>query len=338
MNTGYYEEARAWREWLLRAVAGSPKQMQIMYGIAGERRLYEIELPWLKGYENSTPVRVGNAAHDQVQLDVYGELLDALHQARKGGLAPEQSGWELQLAIVEQLEEMWHQPDDGIWEVRSGPEQFVYSKVMAWVAFDRSISSAERFKLRGPIARWRKTRDAIHKQVCDMGYDKDLKSFMRSYGSKEVDASLLLIPAVGFLPATDPRVIGTVAQVEKTLMKDGLVQRYDTSKANDGLPPGEGMFLACSFWLVDAYLMMGRQKDAVELFERLLALRNDVGLLSEEYDTTAKHLCGNFPQAFSHLALVNSASNLGRDGRPVEQRCDTEEGTDAKESAAAPST
>jgi GH15 family glucan-1,4-alpha-glucosidase len=338
MNTGYYEEARAWREWLLRAVAGSPKQMQIMYGIAGERRLYEIELPWLKGYEDSTPVRVGNAAHNQVQLDVYGELLDALHQARKGGLAPEHSGWELQLAIAEQLEEMWHAPDDGIWEVRSGPEQFVYSKVMAWVAFDRSIRSSERFGLKGPLARWRKTREAIHKQVCEMGYDKGLNSFVRAYGAKEVDASLLLIPAVGFLPATDPRVAGTVAQIEKTLMKDGLVQRYDTSKADDGLPPGEGMFLACSFWLVDAYLMMGRQKDAVDLFERLLALRNDVGLLSEEYDTTAKRLCGNFPQAFSHLALVNSASNLGRDGRPVEQRCDTEDVTEsAKTVASAPS-
>jgi len=325
MNTGYFDEARAWREWLLRAVAGSPKQMQIMYGIAGERRLYEVELPWLKGYENSTPVRVGNAAHHQVQLDVYGELLDAMHQARKGGLAPEKSGWELQLAIVEQLEEIWHKPDDGIWEVRSGPEHFVYSKVMAWVAFDRSIKSAQRFDLKGPIDRWQKTRDAIHEQVCEMGYDKELNSFMRSYGAKEVDASLLLIPAVGFLPADDPRVVGTVAQVEKTLMKDGLVQRYDTSKANDGLPPGEGMFLACSFWLVDAYLMLGRQTEAVALFERLLALRNDVGLLSEEYDTTAKRLCGNFPQAFSHLALVNSASNLGREDRPLEQRCDTDD-------------
>jgi len=335
MNTGYYEEARAWRKWLLRALAGSPQQMQIMYGIAGERRLYEIELPWLKGYENSTPVRIGNAAHQQVQLDVYGELLDAMYQARKGGLAPEQSGWELQLAIVEQLEEIWHKPDDGIWEVRSGPEQFVYSKVMAWVAFDRSIRSAERFKLKGPLERWRKTRKAIHDQVCAMGFDQELNSFVRSYGAKEVDASLLKIPAVGFLPPTDPRVVGTVAQVEKTLMKDGLVQRYDTSKANDGLPPGEGMFLACSFWLVDAYLMMGREKDAVELFERLLGLCNDLGLLSEEYDTKEKRLCGNFPQAFSHLALVNSACNLGRDGRPLEQRCDNEDA--AKSAKVSPS-
>ena len=324
MNTGYYDEARSWREWLLRAVAGSPKQMQIMYGIAGERRLYEVELPWLKGYENSSPVRIGNAAHSQVQLDVYGEMLDAVHQARKGGLAPLQSGWDLQRAIIEQVEEVWHKPDEGIWEVRSGPEQFVYSKVMAWVAFDRTIRSAERFKLDGPIEHWRKVRDTIHKQVCEEGYNAELNSFMRSYGATEVDASLLLIPAMGFLPATDPRIVGTVERIEKTLMKDGLVQRYNTSKANDGLPPGEGMFLACSFWLVDAYLMMGREEDAIKLFEKLLGLCNDVGLLSEEYDTEEKRLCGNFPQAFSHLALVNSACNLGREGRPVEQRCDKE--------------
>ncbi len=336
MNTGYFGEARAWREWLLRAVAGSPEQMQIMYGIAGERRLYEIELPWLPGYEDSKPVRIGNGAHEQMQIDVYGELLDALHQARRGGLAPEQSGWALQLAIVEQLEELWQKPDSGVWEVRSGPEHFVYSKVMAWVAFDRSIRSAERFNLKCPLERWRNTRDAIHDQVCEKGYDKDLDSFVRSYGSKEVDASLLLIPAVGFLPAKDPRVAGTVAQVEKTLMKDGLVLRYDTSKSSDGLPPGEGMFLACSFWLVDAYLMVGREKEAVELFERLLALRNDVGLLSEEYDPKEKRLCGNFPQAFSHLALINSACNLGRDGRPVEQRCDTEDAFEAAKRAPPP--
>ncbi|BAQ18613.1 glycoside hydrolase family 15 protein [Methyloceanibacter caenitepidi] len=333
MNTGYYDEARSWREWLLRAVAGSPRQMQIMYGIAGERRLYEFELPWLKGYENSTPVRIGNAAHDQVQLDVYGEMLDAVHQARKGGLAPLQSGWDLQLAIIEQVEDVWQKPDEGIWEVRSGPEQFVYSKVMAWVAFDRTIRSAERFKLEGPIERWRETREAIHKQVCEQGYNKELNSFVRSYGSTEVDASLLLIPAMGFLPATDPRMVGTVEQIEKTLMKDGLVQRYDTSKASDGLPPGEGMFLACSFWLVDAYLMMGREKDAIALFERLIGLSNDLGLLSEEYDTEAKRLCGNFPQAFSHLALVNSACNLGRNGRPVEQRTNTEKAAAPKKTA-----
>ncbi len=326
MNTGYFDEARAWREWLLRAVAGSPDQMQIMYGIAGERRLYEVELPWLPGYEKSTPVRIGNGAHQQTQIDVYGELLDAIHQARKGGLAPEKSGWELQLAILGHLEGEWQKPDEGIWEVRSGPQNFVYSKVMAWVAFDRSIKSAERFKLDGPIDRWRDIRKTIHEEVCDKGYDKDLNSFVRAYGSTQVDASLLLLPAVGFLPADDPRIAGTVAQIEKTLMKDGLVQRYDTSKSNDGLPPGEGMFLACSFWLVDAYVLLGRHDDAQTLFERLLSLCNDVGLLSEEYDTGAKRLCGNFPQAFSHLALVNSACNLGRDGRPLEQRSDCEDG------------
>jgi GH15 family glucan-1,4-alpha-glucosidase len=330
MNTGYFEEARAWREWLLRAVAGSPAQMQIMYGIAGERRLYENKLPWLPGYEKSAPVRVGNAAHQQTQLDVYGELLDALHQARKGGLAPEESGWELQLAILEHLENVWQNPDEGIWEVRSGPQHFVYSKVMAWVAFDRSIKSAERFKLKCPLDRWRKIRETIHAEVCAKGYNKELNSFVRSYGSTEVDASLLLIPAVGFLSAEDSRIAGTVAQIEKTLMKDGLVQRYDTSKTSDGLPPGEGMFLACSFWLVDAYMMLGREGDAVKLFERLLSLSNDLDLLSEEYDTSAKRLCGNFPQAFSHLALVNSACNLGRAGRPIEQRTDCEEGASAK--------
>ncbi|MGH6737042.1 MAG: glycoside hydrolase family 15 protein [Methyloceanibacter sp.] len=339
MNTGYYDEAHAWREWLLRAVAGSPNQMQIMYGIAGERRLYEVELPWLPGYEKSAPVRIGNGAHQQTQIDVYGELADALHQARKGGIAPEKSGWELQLEILHHLEGQWQKPDEGIWEVRSGPQHFTYSKVMAWVAFDRSIKSAERFKLSGPVERWHDIRKTIHAEVCQKGYDKGLNSFVRAYGTKEVDASLLLLCPVGFLPADDPRIAGTVAQVEKTLMKDGLVQRYDTAKSNDGLPPGEGMFLACSFWLVDAYVAMGRHDDAVKLFERLLNLRNDLGLLSEEYDTNAKRLCGNFPQAFSHLALVNSACNLGRDGRPVEQRTDCEPGSDAKapgKQAAAP--
>jgi GH15 family glucan-1,4-alpha-glucosidase len=335
MNTGYFGEARAWREWLLRAVAGSPNQMQIMYGIAGERRLYEVELPWLPGYEKSAPVRIGNGAHQQTQIDVYGELLDAIHQARKGGLAPEKSGWELQLAILEHLEGQWQKPDQGIWEVRSGPQHFTYSKVMAWVAFDRSIKSATRFKLKGPLDRWHEIRRTIHAEICDKGYDNGLNSFVRAYGTKEVDASLLLLPAVGFLPADDPRIAGTVAQVEKTLMKDGLVLRYDTSKSNDGLPPGEGMFLACSFWLVDAYVLLGRRDDAVKLFERLLALRNDLGLLSEEYDTDAKRLCGNFPQAFSHLALVNSACNLGRGGRPVEQRSDCETGASATSSGTA---
>jgi GH15 family glucan-1,4-alpha-glucosidase len=322
MNTGYYEEARAWRDWLLRAVAGSPNQMQIMYGLAGERRLTELELPWLPGYERSVPVRIGNAAYRQLQLDVYGELLDALHQARKGALAPDESGWALQIAILTHLEECWREPDQGIWEVRSEPEHFTYSKVMTWVAFDRAIRSAESFGLAGPVDRWRELRQAIHSEICSRGFDTELGSFVRSYGSKNVDASLLLVPAVGFLPPHDERIVGTVNMIERTLVEDGLVQRYDTQRARDGLPAGEGMFLACSFWLVDAYVMLGRRDDATKLFERLLTLRNDLGLLSEQYDTELERLVGNFPQAFSHLALVNSACNLARAGKPTEQRCD----------------
>jgi len=320
MNTGYYEEAAAWRNWLLRAVAGSPDQMQIMYGLAGERRLVEIELPWLPGYEDAAPVRIGNDAHRQLQLDVYGELIDTLHQGRKGGLAPDESGWALQRAILHHLEQAWRRPDHGIWEVRSDPKHFIYSKVMAWVAFDRAVKSAEEFKLAGPVDHWRQLRRRIHDDICRYGFDADLGSFVRSNGTSEVDASLLLLPAVGFLPADDPRIRGTVAMVEQRLMRDGLVRRYDTVRSDDGLPPGEGVFLACSFWLVDAYVLLGRHDDARALFERLLALRNDLGLLSEEYDPDARRLVGNFPQAFSHLALVNSACNLSRAVKPAEQR------------------
>jgi len=320
MNTGYYDEARAWREWLLRAVAGSPNQLQIMYGLAGERRLVELELTWLPGYEGSQPVRIGNDAHRQLQLDVYGELLDTLHQGRKGSLAPDESGWALQRAILADLEQRWCEPDNGIWEVRSEPVHFTYSKVMAWVAFDRAIKSAKAFGLSGPIERWRALRLAIHTEVCHRGFDAERGSFVRSYGAKDLDASLLLLPVVGFLPAADPRIRKTVELIERTLVRDGLVRRYDTLQSNDGLPPGEGMFLACSFWLVDAYSMLGRHDDATRLFERLLALRNDLGLLSEEYDTRNGRLVGNFPQAFSHLALVNSACNLSRAGQPAEQR------------------
>jgi GH15 family glucan-1,4-alpha-glucosidase len=320
MNTGYYEEARAWRDWLLRAVAGSPNQMQIMYGLAGERRLVELDLPWLAGYERSLPVRIGNDAHRQIQLDVYGELLDALHQARKGALAPDESGWALQIAILTHLEQRWHEPDRGIWEVRSEPEHFIYSKVMTWVAFDRAIKSAETFRLKGPVDRWRELRQVIHSEICTRGFDVELGSFVRSYGSKNLDASLLLLPAVGFLPPQDKRIVGTVNMIERTLVEDGLVRRYDTVRATDGLPAGEGMFLACSFWLVDAYVMLGRYDDATKLFERLLALRNDLGLLSEQHDTKHERLVGNFPQAFSHLALVNSACNLSRMRKPAEQR------------------
>jgi GH15 family glucan-1,4-alpha-glucosidase len=322
MNTGYYEEARAWRDWLLRAVAGSPDQMQIMYGLAGERRLFEFDLPWLAGYEHSSPVRIGNDAHRQLQLDVYGELVDVLHQARKQALAPTESGWALQLAMLDHLEKCWREPDHSIWEVRSEPKHFTYSKVMAWVAYDRAIKSAEQFGLDGPLDRWRALRAEIRADICSCGYDDALGSFVRSYGAKDPDASLLLLPNVGFLPPDDPRIRGTVAFIERTLLQDGLVRRYDSARTDDGLPPGEGLFLACSFWLVDAYVMLGRYDDATRLFERLLALRNDLGLLSEEYDPQARRLVGNFPQAFSHLALINSACNLSRFEKPAEQRAE----------------
>jgi GH15 family glucan-1,4-alpha-glucosidase len=320
MNAGYYDEARMWREWLLRAVAGSPRQLQIMYGIGGERRLTEWQVPWLPGYENSQPVRIGNAAHEQLQLDVFGEMMDALHQARLGKLVAETARWDLQKVFLEHLTEIWTQPDQGIWEVRGEREHFTYSKVMAWVAFDRSIKSAEHFNLDGPVEQWRKVCKEIHADVCRYGVDQERGIFVRSYGSRHLDASLLLLPAVGFLPPTDPRIRATVEAIERELTVDGLVRRYDTVKSEDGLPPGEGLFLACSFWLADAYLLIGRHDDAVRLFERLLTLRNDVGLLSEEYEPRGKRLVGNFPQAFSHLALVNTASNLSHYKKPAEQR------------------
>jgi GH15 family glucan-1,4-alpha-glucosidase len=312
MNAGYTDEAQAWREWLLRAVAGSPQQLQIMYGIAGERRLTEWEVPWLPGYERSAPVRIGNGAYGQLQLDVFGEAMDALHQARCLGLAASESGWAVQSALLSHLEDIWQQPDEGIWEVRGGPQCFTYSKVMAWVAFDRAIKSAEQFGLEGPVEHWRRLAAHIHRDVCERGFDRELGSFVQSYGSKRLDASLLLLPAVGFLPGDDARVRGTVKAIEQHLMRDGLVQRYHTAETSDGLPPGEGVFLACSFWLVDAYILDGRVNEAIELFDRLIALRNDVGLLSEQYDPKAGRLIGNFPQAFTHIALVNSAFNLSR--------------------------
>ena len=320
MNAGYFEEALAWRDWLLRATMGSPSQIQIMYGLRGERRLTEWQVHWLAGYENSAPVRIGNAAHDQRQLDIFGEVMDALHQARKGGLPQIDAGWDLQQALLAHLEKIWVERDNGIWEVRCGREHFTFSKVMAWVAFDRAIRSAESFKLPGPVDHWRTIRDHIHNDICERGFDNEVVSFVRSYGSKELDASLLLLPALGFLPPEDPRIRATVEAIERELVVDGLVLRYDTQKSEDGLPAGEGFFLACSFWLVDAYLMLGRRDEAVALFERLLALRNDVGLLSEEYEPRSKRLVGNFPQAFSHLALVNSASNLAHYRKPAEQR------------------
>jgi len=320
MNSGFHDEAGAWRDWLLRAAAGRPEQMQIMYGVAGERRLTEIELPWLAGYERSRPVRIGNDAHRQLQLDIYGELTDTLHQARMGGIALEESGWALQLAVLSHLEKHWREPDHGIWEVRNKPQHFTYSKVMAWVAFDRAIKSARRFGLAGPVDRWCKLREEIHAEICSRAFNAELGSFVSSYGSKEVDASLLLVPAVGFLPPIDSRICGTIALIERELMRNGLVRRYDTEHIEDGLPAGEGYFLACSFWLVDAYVLLGRYDDAKRLFDHLLTLRNDVGLLSEEYDPVSDRFLGNFPQAFSHLALVNSAANISRLQKPAEQR------------------
>jgi GH15 family glucan-1,4-alpha-glucosidase len=310
MDAGFYDEAHSWRDWLIRAVAGSPEQAQIMYGIAGERRLTELEVPWLPGYEGSAPVRIGNAACSQLQLDVFGEVMDALYQARCKGMDASESGWDLQRALLSHLERVWIEPDEGIWEMRGGRRHFTYSKVMAWVAFDRAIKSAERFGLEGPLDRWRELAAAIHADVCRRGYDRDLGSFVQSYGSKQLDASLLLLPLVGFLPPEDPRIRGTLQAIERRLLADGFVMRYDTAASPDGLPPGEGVFLACSFWLVDAYILQHRWRDARQLFARLLQLRNDVGLLSEEYDPRARRLVGNFPQAFTHVALVNSAFNL----------------------------
>ncbi len=307
---GLLGEAKTWRNWLLRAAAGNPDDLQIMYGVAGERRLTEYEVPWLPGYEGSAPVRIGNAAAGQIQLDVYGEVMDALYVARKAGLASETAGWALETALVNHLEKIWNQPDDGIWEVRGGRKHFTHSKVMSWVAFDRAVRSVEEFNLEGPLDRWRAVRDEIHRDVCAKGFDPARNSFVQSYGATELDASLLLIPMVGFLPADDPRVIGTLAAIERGLVRGGFVIRYDTGSGADGMPPGEGAFLPCSFWLADNYILQGRYDDARDLFTRLLALRNDVGLLAEEYDPVAQRQLGNFPQAFSHLSLINTAHNL----------------------------
>jgi GH15 family glucan-1,4-alpha-glucosidase len=320
MNAGYYDEAQAWRDWLLRAAAGSPSQLQIMYGLAGERRLSEYDVPWLPGYEQSTPVRIGNAAHGQLQLDIFGEVVDTLFQGTRGGLDTRPEDWAFLRAILEHLEQVWSRPDEGIWEVRGEPRHFTFSKIMAWVALDRGIRAIESHKVDGPLDRWRDVRQRIHTEVCTRGFDNERGCFVQSFGSKNLDASLLLIPTTGFLPADDPRVRGTIEAVERHLFVDGFLGRYDTQTTDDGLPPGEGAFLACSFWLVDALLLSGRADDARQLFERLLALRNDVGLLAEQYDTSAKRLVGNFPQAFSHIALINSAQNLGHAAKPAEQR------------------
>ena len=313
LYSGFQSEAQAWRKWLLRAIAGDPAELQIMYGVAGERRLTEYVADWLPGYDGN-PVRIGNAAADQFQLDVFGEVMDALHQARRSGLKRDDPSWALQVKLMDFVENHWTDPDEGIWEVRGGPRQFTHSKLMAWVAADRAVKAVEEFGLDGPAKRWAALRDDIRRDILTHGYDDDRGTFTQFYGSTELDAALLMVPLVGFLPATDERVRGTVAAVERELLDDGFVQRYTQPPGEgvDGLPSGEGAFLACSFWLADNYALMGRHEQARDLFERLLALRNDVGLLSEEYDPRAGRLVGNFPQAFSHVPLIDTARNLSR--------------------------
>jgi GH15 family glucan-1,4-alpha-glucosidase len=315
LNAGYVEEARAWRDWLLRAIAGDPADLQIMYGVAGERRLPEEQLRWLTGYESSVPVRIGNAASGQLQLDVYGEVVDALYQARAAGLPASEDAWRLLQKLLEFLETGWQQPDEGLWEVRGPRRHFTHSKVMAWVAFDRGVRVLERGWRDGPIDKWRAMRDAIHREVCRDGYDVDRGAFVQAYGDDRLDASLLMIPLVGFLGAKDPRVVGTVHAIQRELSRDGLVERYRADESNvhvDGLPPGEGVFLPCSFWMSEVLWLMGRREEAVRLFRRLLSLRNDLGLLSEEYDPERKRLVGNFPQAFTHVSLVDTAYQFAR--------------------------
>jgi GH15 family glucan-1,4-alpha-glucosidase len=321
MAAGHSEEALAFRGWLLRTVAGDPSRLQIMYGIAGERRLTELTLDWLPGYEASRPVRVGNAAHVQLQLDVYGELLDTMHQVRRLSLpSGDGEAWAVERAIVESLERLWREPDEGLWEIRGPRRHFVHSKVMAWVAFDRAIKAIECYGRKGPLEQWRAIRAEIHEQVCREGFDAELGSFVQSYGSKELDASLLMLLPVGFLPPGDPRMVGTVEAVRKHLLRDGFLLRYRCDPDLDGLPPGEGTFLPCSFWLVDALTLIGRRDEAVELFGRLVGLCNDIGLIAEQYDPTARRLVGNFPQAFTHVALVVSAFNLASSHPPALQR------------------
>ncbi|MGE5271767.1 MAG: glycoside hydrolase family 15 protein [Thiohalocapsa sp.] len=312
LSAGFRGEARDWREWLLRAAAGHPREMQIMYGLAGERRLAECEVPWLPGYADSAPVRLGNAAHEQLQLDVYGELMDALYACHRYGLEASPYAWDMQKKLLEYLESVWERPDHGIWEVRGQARQFTFSKIMAWVAFDRGIKSIEQYNAEGPLARWQKVRAQIGKQIVERAYDSERNTFVQYYGGRDLDASLLLAPQLGFLPADDPRMRGTVEAIERELVHDGLVYRYPTRTETDGLPPGEGVFLPCSFWLANSLALLGRRDEAVALFERLLGLRNDLGLLSEEYDPKTGRLLGNFPQAFSHTAIVNTAAHLAR--------------------------
>lgn len=325
MNSGLADEAQAWRTWLHHAVAGNPAQVQIMYGLSGERRLDEWEVTWLSGYEGAKPVRIGNAAAAQLQLDIFGEVMDVLFQCGAGGLPSQPHEWNLQCKLLEHLETVWDQPDEGLWEVRSGRRHFTHSKVMAWVAFDRAIKSVEQFGFEAPVGRWRGVRDAIHAQVCARGFDSAQGCFVQSYGSSELDASSLLIALVGFLPPDDPRIASTVEAIERRLMVNGLVRRYDPQRTDDGVDEHrqtaeEGAFLACSFWYADNLVLLGRRDEAKQLFERLVSLCNDVGLLSEEYDPVARRMLGNFPQAFSHVALINTAHNLSTPQKPAEQR------------------
>ena len=320
MDCGFEQEAEAWRTWLRHAVAGNPAQVQIMYGLAGERRLEEMEIPWLSGYEKSKPVRIGNGAANQLQLDIFGEVMDALFQGAVLGRQFWTSGWELQCKLIEHLESIWRSPDEGIWEVRGGRRHFTHSKVMAWVAFDRAIKSIENFGVEGPIDHWREVRDEIHREVCAHGYNEEIGSFVQSYGAADLDASTLMIPLVGFLPPSDYRVRSTVEAIERDLMSNGLVCRYRTGSGHDGLPDGEGVFLACSCWFVDNLVLVGRKDEARAMFERLLSLGNDVGLFSEEYDTRDKRMLGNFPQAFTHVAIIATALNLSEREKPAEQR------------------
>jgi GH15 family glucan-1,4-alpha-glucosidase len=320
VGAGYLEEARAWREWLFRAAAGKPSQLHIMYGVTGERRLPELELPWLPGYAESAPVRTGNAAHRQLQLDVYGELLDTMHQCWRAGLAPHPEAWRLERAAVEFLETIWRDPDEGIWEVRGPRRDFTHSKMMAWVALDRAVKGIEQFALDGPLDRWRALRGEIHDDVCRRGYSSSRGAFVQYYGSELLDASLLMMPLVGFLPVTDPRVHATIAAIERELLQDGFLARYSSTPEVDGLPPGEGAFLLCTFWLCDNLELLGRHQDAERIFEGILAIRNDVGLLSESFDVGRRRLVGNFPQAFSHIGLVNTARNLGAGPGPALDR------------------
>jgi GH15 family glucan-1,4-alpha-glucosidase len=324
MSLGYYDEARAWRDWLTRAIAGSPSQVQIMYGVGGERWLPEMIVPWLAGYEKSAPVRVGNDASGQIQLDVFGELADAIFQTLKAGMEPPERSRTLRPVVLEYLSAAWRQPDEGIWEVRGGPQHFVHSKVMAWVAFDRAASefSMRAYHESGP--RWREIADEIHAEICERGFDRELNSFVQAYDSKRLDASLLLMPLVGFLPASDPRIRGTLRAIEDRLLIDGeFLLRYESDNPSDGLPPNEGAFLACSFWLVDNYILQGRYAEARKLFDRLLARCNDVGLLAEEVDPLSGRMLGNFPQAYSHVGLINSALNLSRHTGPAEERIES---------------